>query len=117
MDQEDVLEHGQVLKEVEELEDVADVILPEGGAHLRPRGRDHRSEEAVGARGRGIERSEAIQERGLPRARRTQEDDPLPTLDHEIDPIEGLDNPCRCDVVALNRLHLDEAHGSCAVDV
>ena len=30
-------------------------------------------------------------------------DDPLPTLDHEINPIEGLDDPCRCDVVALNR--------------
>jgi hypothetical protein len=89
----DVLHGGQLLHQVEGLEDVADVGPPDPGQGLLADVVDAPAvQRHLAARGL-IQPAEKVQQRGLPAAARPHDRDRLARADVEIDPVDGAHQP------------------------
>ena len=86
--QEDVLLGRERRKQVEELEHEADPVAPQPGESAVVELAIGLTREQDLARGRGVERSEEVQQGALPGARRPHDRDHLATADVERDPVE-----------------------------
>ena len=87
--EDDVLEHGEVVQQVEELED-----QPDRGAPVPRRGRlaqgvDATAADGDGARGRPVEAGDQVQQRGLPAAGRPEDGDGLAGGHGQRDVVQG----------------------------
>ena len=85
-----VLERGSVAEQVEGLEHEADAARAQGGALLVAEAAGVDAVDAVGARRRPVEAAEDVQERGLARARRPDDRQPVAAVDGQVDAAQGL---------------------------
>ena len=86
----DVLERGAMRQEVERLEDEADPPAAQPGARKVVERRDVAPLELVHAVGLAVEEPEDVEQRRLPRPRRSDDGEPLAGPDGEVDGSQGV---------------------------
>src|SRR5262249_10812026 len=87
----DVLEGGEVGDQVELLEDDPDLLAAEAHALVLGHGGEVSAVDDDAARAGLVQRTEQVDERGLPGSRGTHHAQPLPGADREIDRVERLE--------------------------
>ena len=108
LDEEDVFKHRQVLKQIEKLEDVADVVPTKRGHFFRVVSRNIFTKETVGASRWAVQSRETVEQGGFSRTRRAEQDDPFSFVNFKTHTVQGFDYASRSFVMSLDVVHAEK---------